>query len=155
MQNIEKKDKKEVIIVGDSTIKHEVGRNTVPENIVKVRYDPRTTTVDMTDHVKPVVRKNRDRVTTTHTMTSYMQNEINTLKEPSNLINFIREKAKKKNKIKIAVSSIIHREDQNCKENVNVKNRKLKNLCKSRGVVVVNNGIIDNSYLNRSKLYMN
>lgn len=96
MQNIEKKDKKEVIIVGDSTIKHEVGRNTVPENIVKVRYHPRTTTVDMTDHVKPVVRKNRDRVTTTHTMTSYMQNEINTLKEPSNLINFIREKAKKK-----------------------------------------------------------
>ena len=37
----------------------------------------------------------------------------------------------------------------------NETNRKLKTLCKSKGMIFINNNNIDSTFLNRSKLHLN
>ena len=53
------------------------------------------------------------------------------------------------------MSSIIHRSDHDFKDEINETNKKLENLCKSKGMIYINNSKVDSTCLNRSKLHLN
>ena len=54
--------KKEVFIVGDSILKNLQGRKISRSAKVKVSLFPGCTTMDMRDHIKPILRKNPDAI---------------------------------------------------------------------------------------------
>ena len=89
-----------------------------------------------------------------HTGTNDIQNKANTLQKSRKVINTIKE-IDVNNKIQIAFSSVILRDDQDLKEEIKKINRKLDNLCKGKGTKFINNTNIDGSCLNRSKLHLN
>ena len=53
---------KEVFIVGDSILKNLQGRNLSRSSKVKVSSFPGCTTMDMRDHIKPILRRNPDAI---------------------------------------------------------------------------------------------
>ena len=61
----------------------------------------------------------------------------------------------KENSIKITFSSIINREDEYFKDEINDVNNKLKNYCNSADMDFIDNSNIDGSCLNRGKLHLN
>ena len=70
--------KKEIIIVGDSMIKHVNGREVSRDNSVKIRCHPGATTDDIIDYVRPTVRKKLD-IIIIYAGTNNIQNKVNTL----------------------------------------------------------------------------
>ena len=57
--------------------------------------------------------------------------------------------------MQIAFSSVIHHDDQDFEEEIKNINEKLKNLCKGKGIKIINNNNIDGWCLKRSKLHLN
>ena len=144
--------KKEIIIVGDSMIKHVNGREVSRDNSVKIRCHPGTTTDDIMEYVRPTACKKPD-MTTIHTSTNDIQNKVNTLQKVREVITTIKEIVVN-NEIQIAFSSVIHHDDQDFEEEMKEINRKLENLCKGKGIKFVSNTNIDGSCLIRSKLHL-
>ena len=144
--------KKEIIIVGDSMIKHVNGREVSRDNSVKIRCHPGATTDDIIDYVRPTVRKKPDMIII-HTGTNDIQNKVNTLQKVRKVITTIKEIDVNK-EIQIAFSSVIHRDDQDLEEEIKEFNRKLENLCKGKGIKFIHNFNIDGSCLNRSKSHL-
>ena len=124
--------KKEIIIVGDSMIKHVNGREVSRDNSVKIRCHPGATTDDIIDYVRPTARKKPDMIII-HTGTNDIQNKVNTLQKVRKVITTIKE-IDVNNEIQIAFSSVIHRDDQDFEEEIKEINRKLENLCKGKRI---------------------
>ena len=80
--------KKEIIIVGDSMIKHVNGRDVSRDNSVKIRCHPATT--DIIDYVRPTARKKPDMIII-HTGTNDIQNKVITLQKVRKAITTIKE----------------------------------------------------------------
>ena len=57
--------------------------------------------------------------------------------------------------IEIVLSSAIHRDDQDVKDEINEFNKNLENLCKGKGMCFIGNSNVKSSSLNRSKLHLN
>ena len=142
--------KKEIIIVGDSMIKHVNGREVSRDNSVKIRCHPDATIDDILDYVRVTAHKKPDMIII-HTSTNDIQNKVNILQKVRKVITTIRE-IDVNNEIQIAFSSVIHHDDQDFKEEIN---RKFENFCMSKGIKFINNNNIDGSCLNRSKLHLN
>ena len=54
------KVKKSIVVIEDSLIKNVNGRDVSPGDSVKIRPHPGASTEDLTDHIKPAMRKNPD-----------------------------------------------------------------------------------------------
>ena len=67
--------KKEIIIIGDSMIKHVNGREVSRDNSVKIRCHLGATTDDIIDYVRPTARKRPDMIII-HTGTTVMTFKI-------------------------------------------------------------------------------
>ena len=80
--------------------------------------------------------------------------KVSTIQKVRKVISTIKE-IDVNNEIQIAFSSVIHRDDQDFKEEMKEIDRKLKNLCKGQGIKFINNNNIDGSCLNRNKLHLN
>ena len=118
-----------------------------------MRSHPGATTDDFIDYVRLTVRKKFNLIII-HTGTNNIQNNVNTLQKIGKVISSIKE-YDTDDKIKIALSSIIHRSKPDFEDKINETNRKLENLWKGKGMIFINNSNIDNTCLNRSKLHMN
>ena len=135
-------------------IKHVTGREVSRDDSVKIWCHPGATTDDIIDNVKATARKKPGMIII-YTGTNDIQNEINILQKVRKVITTNKE-IDINNEIKIAFSSVIHRDDQDFEEETKEINRKLENLCKGKGIKFINNNNnIDGSCLNRSKLYLN
>ena len=145
--------KKEIIIVGDSMIKHVNGREVSRDNSVKIRCHPGATTDDIIDYVRLTARQKPGMIII-HTGTNDIQNKVNTLQKVRKVITTIKE-IDVNNEIQIAFSSVIHRNDQDFEEEIKEINIKLENLCKGKRIKFINNTNIGGSCLNRSKLHLN
>ena len=145
--------KKEIIIFGDSMIKHVNGREVSRDNSVKIRFHPRATTDDTIDYVRPTARKKPDMIII-HTSTNDIQNKVNTLQKVRKVITSIKE-IDVNNEIQITFSNVIHSNDEDFEEEIKEINRKLENLCKGKAIKFINNTNIDGSCLNRSKSHLN
>ena len=120
---------------------------------MKVRSHPEATTDDFIDYVWPTVRK-KPNLIITQTGTNDIKNNVNTLQKIRKAISSIKEHDTDDN-IKITLSSIIHRSDHDFENKINETNRKLENFGKGKGMIFINNGKIDSTCLNRSKLHLN
>ena len=83
--------RKEIMIVGDSMIKHmNVRREVSRDNSVKIRCHTAATTYDIIDYVRPTPRKKPDMIII-HTGTNDVQNKVNTLQKVRKVITTIKE----------------------------------------------------------------
>ena len=105
---IKSTSKKEIMIVGDSMIKHVNGREVSRDDSVKTKCHPGATTDDIIDYVRPAARKKLD-IIIIHTGTNDIQNKVNTLQKVRKVITTIKE-IDVNNEVQIAFSSVIHRE---------------------------------------------
>ena len=144
---------KEIIIIGDSMIKHVNVREVSRKNSVKIRCHPDATTDDIIDYVRPAARKKPD-MFLIHTGTNAIQNKVNTIQKVRKVITTISE-IDVDNEIQIVFSSVIYRDDQDFKEEIKEINRSLENLCKGKGIKFINNTNIDGPCLHRRKLHLN
>ena len=67
--------KTEIIIVGDSMIKHANGHEDSRDDSVKIRCHPGATTDDITDYLRPTARKKPDMIII-HTGTNDIQKKV-------------------------------------------------------------------------------
>ena len=93
-------------------------------NAVKVDAHPRSTTVDMLNYKKPIVRGKPD-VLVIHTGTNYLTNGVNTKKEVRKLFKSVKE-LHKEEQVKISFSSVINRSHRNLGKDIIDLNHKLK-----------------------------
>ena len=141
------------MIVGDSMIEPVNRREVSRDDSVKIRCDWGATTDDTIDYVRPTARKKPDMIII-HTGTNGIQNNVNTLQKVRKVITTIRE-IDVNNEVQIAFSGVIHPDDQDFEEEIKEINRKFENVCKGKGIKLINNNNIDGPCLNRSKLHLN
>ena len=146
-----KEKNKKIIILGDSMSRYQrpkfLSKN---NNLVNIRFHPGTTTEDIVDFVKPVIRKKPDAVIihAGHT------NGTNTMKLVRKIMKTIQE-MQDSGKIGIGFSGIIQRADRNFKDQIKETNDKLKRYCEGNGFVYVDNDNINEKSLNKSLLHLN
>ena len=100
-------------------------------NDVKVDAHPGSTTLDMLDYIKPIVRRKPD-VLVIHTGTNDLTNGVNTMKEVRQLVKCVKE-LDKEEEVKIGFSSVINRSDRNLeKEIVDLNLKRVFGLSGSR-----------------------
>ena len=76
-----------------------------------------------------------------HSCTNDFTYKVNTLEKIRKVINAIKENDVN-NKIEIALSGVIHRDDQDLEDEINKLNIKLENLCKGKGMRFIDNSNI-------------
>ena len=89
-----------------------------------------------------------------HSGTNDITNKVNTLQKIRKVINAIKENDVNQ-KIKIVLSSVIHRDDQDLEDEINGLKKKLENLCRGKSMRFIGTSSIKMSSLNRSKLHLN
>ena len=122
-------------------------------NFVNVRFHPGTTTEDIVDFIKPVIRKKPDAVII-HAGNNDLTNDTNTMKQVRKITKIIQE-MEDSGKIGIDFSGIIQREDRNSKDQIKETKDKLKRYCEGNGFVYVDNDNINEKCLNKSLLHSN
>ena len=146
-----KEKNKKIIILGDSMSRYQrpkfLSKN---NNLVNIRFHPGTTTEDIVDFVKPVIRKKPDAVIihAGHT------NGTITMKLVRKITKTIQE-MQDSGKIGIGFSGIIQRADRNFKNQIKETNDKLQRYCEGNGFVYVDNDNINEKSLNKSLLHLN
>ena len=122
-------------------------------NDVKVDAHPGSTTLDMLDYIKPIVRRKRY-VLVIHTGTNDLTNGVKTMKEVRQLVKCVKE-LDKEEEVKIGFSSVINRSDRNLEKEIADLNLKLKWYCEGNQFLFTDNDNIDKSCLNNSKSHLN
>ena len=139
-------------VIGNSMIKYLRRENFSSKNYeVKIAAHPASTTEDLIDYVKTVVRKKTDFLVI-HTGTNDLTNGVNTMKEIRKIVKCVRDLDKDK-KVNIGFSSVISRSDRNLGYEVRDLNLKLKRYCEGNNFLFVGNINIEESCLNNSKLH--
>ena len=146
-----KEKNKKIIILGDSMSRYQrpkfLSKN---NNLVNIRFHPGTTTEDIVDFVKPVIRKKPDAVI----IHAGYTNGTNTMKLVRKITKTIQE-MQDSGKIGIGFSGIIQRADRNFKNQIKETNDKLQRYCEGNGFVYVDNDNINEKSLNKSLLHLN
>ena len=146
--------KKTVFIIGDSLLNgiNENGLKKLSNDDVKLKCHRGVTSEDLSDYLKPVIRKNPD-VVIIHCGTNDLQNDIDT---GENIDRMVRNIKLKSPKTKIAVSKIIVRQDkQNISKKVDELKKRLDVICKKHSIDVINHANIKVSHLTSKKLHLN
>ena len=118
---------------------HERGVNKDANSKLKLRKHPGASSVDILDHIKPILRRQPDKIIV-HAGTNDISKGINYLKNVKRIVKLVRESA---NDITLCFSSIICRTDiEEANEKIDETNEHLKNYCKQQNI-----GFIDNKNL--------
>ena len=83
---------------------------------VKTRSHPGATTKELIDYVRPTARKN-PKMMVIHSGTNDITNKVNTLQKIRKVINAMKENDVN-DEIEIVLSSAIHRDDQDVKDEI-------------------------------------
>ena len=148
-------DKKNVIILGDSVIKHVNGYDIAwKPNICKVflkRFSGAKVRC-LKDHMKPSLRKNPD-----HFVLHIGTNDLNSDRSPELIAKSITDvgSSLKNDSHDVSISSIVVRNDK-FKEKAAQVNENLERLCAERNIYFINHAKnILPQHLNKSKLHLN
>ena len=117
---------------------------------VKISPHPGTASIDMCDYIKPELRHQPD-VINLNCGKNDILNEINTLKKLKKLLKEI-ERYDTRKKSQVVIYSLIKRYNQDFNEDIKSINENIQSLCTSKGLSFIDNGNIDKSCLNRSKM---
>jgi len=151
-----KNKKKYIEVVGDSMLNNideiRLNSNRSRKYNIKIRNHPGATSIDILDHLKPVIRKKPD-VIIIHAGTNDITADINYLKNVKVAVKMIKTESPE---TKICFSSIIRRFDiKRGKEKVDEINKKLKNYCQQQEIDIIYNENITEDLLGRKKLHPN
>ena len=114
-------------------------------NKVNVKFCPSTKTKDITDHLRPAVRKKYDAIII-HASTNDLTNDVNTMKHVRSITKIIEE-MKGGGDIQVGFSEIIERRDD---EKIKVINERLKSFCNSKGFLFIDESSIDEDSLHKT-----
>ena len=130
---------------------HERGTNK-DENIkMKIRKYPGTSSIDISDHIKPSLRKAPEQILI-HTGTNDISSNTNYLKNVKKIVKLVKETCKD---TKLSFSSVICRTDvKDITDTINATNSHLENYCKQQNVGFINNGNTKKSDLNSKGLHL-
>ena len=136
--------KTKIMVVGDSLVKYLRREELSSKKLnVKVITHPGSTTEDMLDYIKPIARRKPDTLII-HAGTNDLTNDVNTMKKVRKLVKVVRE-IDEFEKIKIGFFGAIYRKDKDLEDERDEVNMKL----------MIENGNINESGLNNSKLHLN
>ena len=108
---------------------------------VNVKFYPSATTEDITDHLRPTMRKKPD-VIIIHVGNNDLTNDVNTMKYVRSITKIIEE-MKGGEDIQGAFSGIIERRDHELGEKIKKINERLKRFCNSKAFLFVDNSNVD------------
>ena len=155
--NMSERASRKIAIVGDSMLKHLKGYKMSKENKVKISTFPGSTTRDMFDYIKPVIRKKPDQVII-HVGT----NSLRECESSAACAEEIAELAKSVGQLSITpepeviISSLIFRsDDSRLGKQINEVNSILSKLCGQYHWKFIDHSNITQKHLNRSGLHLN
>ena len=152
--DIKQNQRKNVVIIGDSILNGLSEQGLRKRHNVKIRAHSGATSLDIKDHIRPIVRRKPDCVLV-HCGTNDLTKKdgidtIETIKE------IISEAKNESPDTTIALSSLtVRRDHEGMSNKVNELNRSLKKLAKEQGIPIIENSNIDNSCLSARKLHLN
>ena len=124
--------RKEVFIVGDSILKNLQGRKISRSAKVKVSSFPGCTTMDMRDHIKPILRRNPDAIVM-HVGTNSLRSSAS-VRDCAEEIVKLATMFSNKSSADLAISGIIPRsDDEVLAPKVSGVNKILKTFCNQNG----------------------
>ena len=153
MKQLPTEKKKKIFIVGDFRIKNITGTGISRDHTVKIKPHPGAASINMCDYIKRELRLQPD-IIILHCGTNDISSEINTLKKLKKLLKEIEGYDTHK-KPQVVIYSLIKRYDRDFNEDIKSINENIQSLCTSKGLSFIDNGNIDKSCLNRSKLHLN
>ena len=147
--------RKEVFIVGDSILKNLQGRKISRSAKVKVSSFPGCTTMDMRDHIKPILRKNPDAIVI-HVGTNSLRSSASVRDCAEEIVN-LATMISNDSSADLAISGIIPRsDDESLAVKVSGVNKLLKTFCNQNGWGFVDHSNVSPEHdLNRSGLHLN
>ena len=147
-----KPTRKKVVIIGDSLL------NGLEENKMRRRHDiqirphPGASSLDISDHIKPIMRRNPDCVIV-HTGTNDITKHEDTINNIEKLVNEAKRISPSTN---LVLSELIIRHDTlQRKQKSEDLNKKLKDLAKRLQIPVICHANIDSQCLGKGKLHLN
>ena len=147
-----KKERKNIIVIGDSILNGIEERGLSKHHNVKVRPHPGATTRDIIDHVKPVARKRPDMLLI-HCRTNDITNNIDTSKHLKEIVSTVREITPQ---TKIVLSAATIRRDRHGMEKKTQElNCKIKAISVEDRLEFLNNDNIDDPCLGIKGLHLN
>ena len=147
-----KKDKSNVIIIGDSVLNNISSRGLSSSNKVSASNFPSATSEDILDEIEDTLKTHPDTLIV-HAGTNDLTKNINTLRSVKKLC----EKAKRISPdTKIVFSNIIYWKDRRNTDKQRIDtNARLKNFCNQKNIPLIDNGNIKVEHLGIKKLHLN
>ena len=147
-----KKDKSNVIIIGDSVLNNINSRGLSSSNKVSASNFPSATSEDILDEIEDTLKTHPDTLIV-HAGTNDLTKNINTLRSVKKLC----EKAKRISPdTKIVFSNVIYRKDRRNTDKQRIDtNARLKNFCNQKNIPLIDNGNIKVEHLGIKKLHLN
>ena len=147
-----KKEKSDVIIIGDSMLNNINSRGLSKSNKVYVSHFPGATIEDILDEIEDTLK--------THPDTLIVYAGTNDLTKNSNTLRSIRKLCEKAKRIspdtKIVFSNIIYWKDRRNTDKQRIDtNARLKNFCNQKNIPLINNANIKEEHLGVKKLHLN
>ena len=151
-ENMEAPRRLNITVVGDSILNGIEEKGLSKKHRVRVRPHSGANSEDLTDHIKPIIRRKPDALII-HIGTNDLTSNIDTVKQLKSIVKSIRDGTPH---TKIAVSLLTPSNDiQEGKKKVDQLNRKLKAVCVEEKVKTLDNSNIDDSCLGMRKLHLN
>ena len=152
LNDYDKKEKSNVIIISDSMLSNINSRRLSKSNKVSVSNFPGATSEDILDEIEDTLKTHPDTLIV-HARTTDLTKNINTLRSVKKLC----EKAKRISPdTKIAFSNIIYQKDKRNTDKQRVDtNARLKNFCNQKYIPLIDNGNIKEEHVGVKKLYLN
>ena len=147
--------KTSTIIAGDSILKHLQGRNlSGPLSKVHVSSFPGCSTADMTDHIRPLVRRKPDSIII-HVGTNSLRTTNSSRQCADEIVDLAR--MVEHEGISTAISSITARaDDPELSKRATEVNKVLRKFCRQNDWgFIEHNNIVADKHLNRSRLHLN
>ena len=147
--------KREVFLAGDSILKNLQGRKMSSTAKVKISSFPGCTTVDMKDHIKPILRKNPDEIII-HVGTNSLRSCASVRGCADEIID-LASMIVKESSAEVAISGLVARsDDESLAVKVSGVNKILSQFCSQNGWGYVDHSNISAEHdLNRSGLHLN
>ena len=150
--NYNKKEKSNVIIIGDSMLNNINSCGLSKSNKVSVSNFPGATSEDILDEIEDTLKTHPDTLIV-HARTNDLTKNINTLRSVKKLC----EKAKRiPPDTKIVFSNVIYQKDRRNTDKQRIDtNARLKNFCNQKNIPLIDNGNIKEEHLGVKKLQLN
>lgn len=154
-QSQNKKDRKSVVIAGDSMIQHVHGWEMSNSEVsVAVKSFSGAKIDDMADFLQPVIRRSPDNIIL-HIGTNNIKDKDSPDVLAAGISNLASMIIKKSPSTKVAISSLIVRRDRNLSMKIKSVNKLLLSTCAANNWQFINNANLDESCLNQRGLHLN